>query len=64
MGSEPETSVVDAFNRSHEVPNLYICDSSSLPTSGAVNPTHTIQALALRCADNIWDRRRDWGGLD
>jgi hypothetical protein len=30
------------------------------PTSAAVNPTATIQALALRCADRIWDRRRDW----
>jgi choline dehydrogenase-like flavoprotein len=64
MGTDPETSVTDAFNRSHEVSNLYICDSSSLPTSGAVNPTHTIQALALRCADSIWDNRRDWGGPD
>jgi hypothetical protein len=25
-----------------------------------VNPSHTIQALALRCADHIWERRRDW----
>ena len=62
MGVDPESSVVDAFNRSHEVANLYVCDSSSLPTGGGVNPTHTIQALALRAADDIWERRREWGG--
>ena len=60
MGEDRETSVVDAFNVSHDVPNLVIVDGSSLPTSGGVNPTATIQALALRCADHIWARRRDW----
>ena len=60
MGLDPATSVTDAFNRSHDVPNLFIADASSMPTSGGVNPSSTIQALALRCADHIWDRRRDW----
>ena len=59
MGSDPQTSVVDASHRAHDVPNLFIVDGSSLPTSGGVNPTATIQALALRCADQIWNRRRD-----
>jgi choline dehydrogenase-like flavoprotein len=31
-----------------------------MPTSAGVNPSATIQALALRCADHIWDLRRDW----
>lgn len=53
MGSDPANSVVDADHRSHDVPNLFIVDSSSLPTGGAVNPTNTIQALALRAADQI-----------
>lgn len=60
MGDDPDTSVVDAFHVAHDVPNLVVVDGSSLPTSGAVNPTATIQALALRCADGIWARRRDW----
>ena len=60
MGHDPATSVTDGFNRTHDIPNLFIADSSSLPTSGAVNPSATIQALALRCADHIWDHRRDW----
>ena len=59
MGSDPTTSVIDASHRAHDVPNLYIVDGSSLPTSGGVNPTATIQALALRCADQIWNRRRE-----
>jgi choline dehydrogenase-like flavoprotein len=60
MGDDPTTSVVDRFNRSHDVPNLYVVDGSSLPTSGGVNPTSTIQALALRCAGHIWETRRDY----
>jgi choline dehydrogenase-like flavoprotein len=60
MGSEPATSVIDADNRAHDVPNLFIADGSSLPTGGGVNPTSTIQAVALRCAERIWERRADW----
>jgi choline dehydrogenase-like flavoprotein len=60
MGEDPRTSVADRFNQAHDVPNLFIADSSSMPTSAGVNPSHTIQALALRCADNIWEHRRDW----
>jgi choline dehydrogenase-like flavoprotein len=62
MGSDPATSVVDRFNQAHEVPNLYIADTSSLPTGGGVNPTSTIQAVAARCAEHIWETRRDWHG--
>ena len=57
MGTDPATSVVDGDNRAHDVPNLYIVDGSSFSTGGAVNPTHTIQALALRAADKIWEAR-------
>jgi len=64
MGDDPATSVVDRHNQAHDVPNLYIADSSSLPTGGGVNPTSTIQALAARCAEHIWDARRDWRGAE
>jgi choline dehydrogenase-like flavoprotein len=60
MGSDPADSVVDADNRAHDVLNLFIADSSSLATSGGVNPTSTIQAVALRCAERIWERRGEW----
>ena len=60
MGSDPKRSVVNAWHQSHEVKNLFIVDGSSFTTSAAVNPTSTIGALALRCADGIWARRREW----
>lgn len=53
MGDDPATSVVDRWGRTHDVPNLFIVDGSLMVTSAAVNPTSTIQALALRTADYI-----------
>ena len=53
MGDDPATSVVDRFHRSHEIPNLFICDGSSLVSSGRGQPTLTIQALAFRAAEHI-----------
>jgi len=53
MGSDPATSVVDKFGRTHDVPNLFVCDGSILPTQGSANPGLTIQALAARTADYL-----------
>jgi choline dehydrogenase-like flavoprotein len=53
MGNDKATSVVDRFGRSHDVPNLFIVDGSVMVTSGAMNPTATITALALRTAEHI-----------
>jgi gluconate 2-dehydrogenase alpha chain len=53
MGDNPETNVVDRFGMSHEVPNLGVLSGSVMGTSGARNPTHTIQALAWRTADHV-----------
>ncbi len=53
FGKDPESSVLDTFCRSHEVPNLYVVDSSFFPASAAVNPALTIAAQALRVADHI-----------
>jgi choline dehydrogenase-like flavoprotein len=53
MGKDPATSVVDRYHRSHDVPNLFVCDGSSLVTSGRGQPTMTIQALAFRAGENI-----------
>ena len=60
MGADPKTSVVNAWNQAHDVKNLFIVDGSSFTTCAGVNPTSTIGALALRCADGIWQRRREW----
>jgi choline dehydrogenase-like flavoprotein len=53
MGNDAKTSVVDKYNRTHDVKNLFVVDGSSLVTSGRGQPTMTIQALAFRAGDNI-----------
>jgi choline dehydrogenase-like flavoprotein len=50
MGSDPAVSVTDPFGRLHDADNVVVCDGSLFPTSGAMNPTLTIFALALRVA--------------
>jgi choline dehydrogenase-like flavoprotein len=60
MGSDPSDSVVDAWHACHDVPNLFVVDGSAMTTGASVNPTHTVQAMALRAADGIWDRRADF----
>jgi len=56
MGSDAERSVVNEWGRSHDVKNLFIVEGSLFVTSGGVNPTSTIQALALYVADQIKQR--------
>jgi choline dehydrogenase-like flavoprotein len=51
MGNDPRHSVVDRYNRAHDVPNLLIVDGSSFVTAARQQPTATIQALAYRAAD-------------
>ena len=53
MGEDPASSVVDRWGRTHDVSNLFIIDGSIFTTSACVNPTPTIQALALRTADYL-----------
>ena len=56
MGTNPAPSVLNEWGRSHDVRNLFIVDGSIFVTSGGVNPTRTIQALALYVADSIKQR--------
>jgi choline dehydrogenase-like flavoprotein len=53
MGTNPDTSVVDPWCRTHDVENLYLLDGSWFPTSTGVNPTLTIMANAWRCCEAI-----------
>jgi choline dehydrogenase-like flavoprotein len=53
MGSDPESSVADQYGRTWDIPNLFVCDGSLLPTQGSANPGLTIQALAARTADYL-----------
>ena len=61
MGSDPTSSVVDRDCRAHDVPNLFVCDGSVFPSSTAVNPSLTIEAIAARTADRILDLVRTRG---
>ena len=68
MGDEPNTPVLDKFHRTHDVPNLFLCDGSSLVTGGRGQPTCTIQAPAFRAALRLrhrggvgwWRSTRSW----
>lgn len=53
MGNDAKTAVVDAEQRSHDHPNLFMVGSGVFPTVGTANPTLTIAALALRTAETI-----------
>ena len=53
MGDDPKTSVINTDHRTHDVPNLFLCDGSSFVTSGRGQPTMTIMALAFRAADRM-----------
>ena len=56
FGTDPASSVLNLNCRAHEVDNLYVSDASFFPSIGAVNPTLTIIANALRVADHIASR--------
>jgi choline dehydrogenase-like flavoprotein len=56
MGTDPERSVVNEWGRCHDVKNLFIVDGSVFVTGGGVNPTSTIQAVALYIADQMKQR--------
>lgn len=58
MGDDPKRSVVNRWGQAHDVDNLFVVDGSVFVTAAALNPTSTIQALALRTADHILAVRR------
>jgi choline dehydrogenase-like flavoprotein len=53
FGSDPDSSVLNADCRVHDIESLYVVDGSILPSAGAVNTGLTILALALRAGDRI-----------
>jgi choline dehydrogenase-like flavoprotein len=56
FGTDPENSVLDTDCRAHDVDNLYVVDSAFFPSIGAVNPTLTIIANALRIGQHLTER--------
>ena len=53
MSTDPQRGVVDADLRSHDVPNLWICDNSVFPSALSANPGLLTMALALRTANRF-----------
>lgn len=53
MGTDPLESVVDPDLRVHGVDNLYVLSNAVYPNTGAINPTLTLTALALRLGDHL-----------
>jgi choline dehydrogenase-like flavoprotein len=53
FGTDPSSSVLDIHCKSHEIENLYVVDGSFFPSIGAVNPSLTIIANALRVGDHL-----------
>jgi choline dehydrogenase-like flavoprotein len=63
MGQDPQTSVINAFGQTHDIPNLFVTDTSVFPTGGGANITLTAMAITLRAAEFIIGQART-GGID
>lgn len=53
MGADPKTSVLNRFNQTHDVANLFVMDGSAFVSGGSQNPTLTILALAMRASEYL-----------
>jgi choline dehydrogenase-like flavoprotein len=58
MGDDPKTSVLNRWQQSHDVANLFVMDGAAYPSSACQNPTLTIMALAARACDRLVDDYR------
>lgn len=56
FGTDPTSSALDVWCKAHDLDNLYVVDGSFMPSIGAVNPTLTIIANAVRVAEHVADR--------
>jgi len=56
MGNDPRTAVLNQFQQSHDVKNLFVVDGSSHVSASCQNPTWTIMALCWRSCDYLADR--------
>jgi choline dehydrogenase-like flavoprotein len=53
MGNDPRTSVVNAYGQSHDVPNLFVTDTSVFPSGGGTNVTLTAMAITQRASEYL-----------
>jgi choline dehydrogenase-like flavoprotein len=56
MGNDPKTSVLNQFQQSHDVKNLFVVDGSAFVNASCQNPTWTIMALCWRSCDYLADQ--------
>jgi len=56
FGKDPKTSVLDVNCKAHELDNLYVVDTSFFVSIGAVNPSLTAMANAIRVGDHLLKR--------
>ncbi len=56
MGSDPKQSVLNQFQQSHDVKNLFVMDAAGFPSGACQNPTLTIMAMAVRSTDYLMDQ--------
>ena len=62
MGRDPQTSVLNGFNQSHDIPNLFVTDGACMTSSSCVNPSLTYMALTARACDYAF-RQLDLGHI-
>ncbi len=58
MGSDPQTSVLNPYNQTHDIPNLFVTDGACFVSSACQNPTLTMMALTVRACDHLIERFR------
>ena len=58
MGNDPKTSVLNQFQQTHDVANLFVMDGAGFTSSACQNPTLTIMALAVRSTDYLMDEMK------
>jgi len=56
MGSDPKRFVLNPWNQTHDVPNLFVMDGACYPSSACQNPTLTMMAITVRACDHLIDR--------
>ncbi|HXA51546.1 MAG TPA: GMC oxidoreductase, partial [Candidatus Acidoferrum sp.] len=57
-GADPKKSVLNGFNQSHDVKNLFVLDGSAFVSGGSQNPTLTILALSMRAGEYMAERMK------
>ena len=58
MGSDPRKSVLDQFQQTHDIKNLFVMDASGFTSIGCQNPALTIMALCVRSCDHLMDEMK------